>query len=98
MINHTVMFRLEGEKTAVATAASQFKTALEALPAKIAELDSIAVYIDNSGIAGNWTLTLTARCATFADLAAYSGHPEHLACVAIIKPLVAARACVDTEV
>lgn len=91
------MFRLEGDSKAVANAAAQFKTALEALPEKIAELESIAVFIDNSGIAGNWTLTLTAHCANFADLAVYSAHPEHLACVAIIKPLVAARACVDTE-
>lgn len=96
MIRHTVMFRLEGE--GLAKAASDFKTALEALPAQIAELQSITVDLDNGAIAGNWTLTLTALCADAAALAAYSGHPAHLACVAIIKPYIAARACVDGEI
>lgn len=91
------MFRLEGDTEAVAGAAADFKVGLEALPAQIAELKSMEVAIDNSGIEGNWTVTLTAICNNFDDLKAYAGHPAHLACVAIIKPLVAARACVDCE-
>lgn len=91
------MFRLEGDTEAVAGAAADFKAGLEALPAQIAELKSMEVAIDNSGIEGNWTVTLTAICNNFEDLKAYAGHPAHLACVAIIKPLVAARACVDCE-
>ena len=86
------MFRLEGDTEAVAGAAADFKAGLEALPAQIAELKSMEVAIDNSGIEGNWTVTLTAICNNFDDLKAYAGHPAHLACVAIIKPLVAARA------
>lgn len=95
MVKHTVMFRLEGEPAAVAKAAADFKAGLDALPAVISELDSMDVAIDNSGIEGNWTVTLTAVCADFDSLKAYAGHPAHLACVAIIKPLIAARACVD---
>lgn len=91
------MFRLEGDTEAVAGAAADFKAGLEALPAQIAELKSMEVAIDNSGIEGNWAVTLTAICNNFDDLKAYAGHPAHLACVAIIKPLVAARACVDCE-
>lgn len=91
------MFRLEGDSAAVAKAAADFKVGLEALPAQIAELKSMDVAIDNSGIEGNWTVTLTAMCDNFADLKTYAGHPAHLACVAIIKPLIAARACVDCE-
>ena len=30
-----------------------------------------------------------------AGIEAYSAHPAHLECVAVIKPLIAARACVD---
>lgn len=97
MVKHVVMFRLEGDTEAVAGAAADFKAGLEALPAQIAELKSMEVAIDNSGIEGNWTVTLTAICNNFEDLKAYAGHPAHLACVAIIKPLVAARACVDCE-
>lgn len=97
MVKHVVMFRLEGDGAAVAKAAADFKAGLEALPAQIAELKSMEVAVDNSGIAGNWTVTLTAMCDNYDDLKAYAGHPAHLACVAIIKPLVAARACVDCE-
>lgn len=97
MVTHIVMFKLRGAADEVAAAASKFKTALEALPAQIEQLRSIEVFIDNSGIEGNWTLSLIARCDSYADLAVYAGHPAHLACVAIIKPLVAERACVDAE-
>lgn len=93
MIVHNVTFRLEGEDTH--SLALRFKEAIEKLPSLIEELDSIEVHIDDSNIAGNWTLYLRARCADYAALAAYAGHPEHLACVAIIKSAVAARACVD---
>ena len=88
------MFKLRGEADEVAAAASKFKAGLEALPA---ELKSIEVFIDNSSVEGNWTLSLIARCDSYADLAVYAAHPAHLDCVAIIKPLVAERACVDAE-
>lgn len=97
MVKHVVMFKLDGDSAAVAKAAADFKAGLEALPAQIAELKLMEVAVDNSGIEGNWTVTLTALCDNFDDLKAYAGHPAHLACVAIIKPLVAARACVDCE-
>ena len=97
MVTHIVMFKLRGEADEVAAAASKFKAGLEALPAKIAELKSIEVFIDNSSVEGNWTLSLIARCDSYADLTVYAAHPAHLDCVAIIKPLVAERACVDAE-
>ncbi len=93
MIKHIVMFRLEGEGKE--QAAAQFKKAIEALPASVPQLKSAEVGIDLGHISGNWDIVLTAECADEADLAAYSAHPDHLACVAIIKPLLAARACVD---
>ncbi|MDE6465011.1 MAG: Dabb family protein [Muribaculaceae bacterium] len=95
MVHHIVMFRLDGEAAAVADAAKRFKAAIEALPSKIAELSSVEVEINDGPAAGNWTLVLHGVCGSYADLDAYSAHPEHLACVAIIKPLVAGRACVD---
>ena len=84
MVKHVVMFRLEGEAAAVAKAAADFKAGLDALPAQISELKSMEVAIDNSGIEGNWTVTLTAVCNNFDDLKVYAGHSAHLACVAII--------------
>lgn len=96
MVKHIVMFRLEGE--GVARAAADFKTAIEALPSKIAELDSAEVGVNDGPDAGNWTVVLTAGCADYEALKVYASHPEHLSCVAIIKPLIAARACVDYTV
>ena len=95
MIKHIVMFRLEGQGTA--EVAARFKEAIEALPAQIPQLVSAEVGINDGPDAGNWTIVLTATCADYADLAAYAAHPAHLACVAIIKPLLAARACVDYQ-
>lgn len=95
MVHHYVTFKLEGE--GVAEAASAFKNALEALPTKIEEIDSMEVFLNDAELPGNWTLMLHAVCPDYPSLAAYAGHPEHLACVAIIKPLVAGRAAVDFE-
>lgn len=93
MIKHIVMFRLEGEGKELA--AAQFKKAIEALPASVPQLKSAEIGIDLGHIAGNWDIVLTAVCANEADLAVYAAHPDHLACVDIIKPMLAARACVD---
>ena len=90
------MFRLEGEGKK--EAARRFKEGIEALPALIKELDAVEVGLDLEQIDGNWDIVLTALCPDTAALAAYSAHPAHVACVAIIKPLLAARACVDYTV
>ena len=93
MIKHIVMFRLDGD--AKNEAALSFKKAIEALPAVIPQLKSAEVGLDDGKIAGNWDIVLTALCDNGEDLRTYSAHPAHLECVAIIKPLMAARACVD---
>lgn len=95
MIKHIVMFRLDGEGKA--EAARRFKEAIEALPTLIPQLKSAEVGLDTGAIAGNWDIVLTALCDNAEDLATYSAHPTHLACVAIIKPLLAGRTCVDYE-
>lgn len=89
------MFKLHGQAGQVADAASRFKTALEALPGTVDALESICCHLNDLPAAGNWTLVLHACCPDEAALATYAAHPDHLACVAIIKPLVEARACVD---
>lgn len=95
MIKHIVMFRLDGKGKE--EAARRFKEAIEALPAVIPQLKSAEVGIDQNVIDGNWDIVLTAECLNGEDLATYSAHPAHLDCVAIIKPLLAGRACVDYE-
>ncbi len=87
------MFRLEGP--GAGEAACKFKEAIEALPGRIEQLVSAEVGVNDGPDAGNWTLALTAECRDYEDLAVYAAHPLHLDCVAIIKPFMAARACVD---
>lgn len=93
MIKHIVMFRLEGDGKA--KAAAEFKAAIELLPTKIEGLESAEVGINDGPDSGNWDIVLTSTCRDYESLAAYAAHPLHLACVAIIKPLLATRACVD---
>ncbi|MBD5233565.1 MAG: Dabb family protein [Bacteroidales bacterium] len=98
MVKHIVLFRLEGEQAKVAQAAADFKKAIEELPALLPELKSVEVGINDGPAAGNWTIALTACCDNYADLEAYSAAPAHVACVAIIKPLLTGRTCVDYTV
>ena len=98
MIKHIVMFRLEASEAVAAVAASKFKAAIDALPQKIDALDAVEVGVNAGPAEGNWNIVLTAVCASYDALAAYSAHPEHIACVAIIKPYIAQRACVDYSV
>lgn len=97
MVKHIVMFRLNAEGEQLAKLACDFKTAIEALPSKIDTLDTVEVGINDGPAAGNWHIVLTATCADYTALDTYSAHPEHLACVAIIKAAIAARACVDYQ-
>ena len=95
MVKHIVMFRLNGTPEERAALGAEFKVAIEALPQTIEQLDAVEVGLNDGPAAGNWDIVLTALCADYAALEAYAGHPAHLACVAIIKPAIAARACVD---
>lgn len=95
MVTHIVMFRLEGAPELIAAATHDFKAQIEALPGRIEGLDSAVVGINDGTDPGNWTLVLTARCTSYDTLATYARHPDHLACVAIIKPYLAGRVCVD---
>lgn len=94
MIKHVVTFQFAGTPSERKTVANTFRDALMALPAKIAELKSIEVGI-NENPAENWDLVLIAEAETHADVAAYSAHPAHIAAVQLIANHKAARACVD---
>lgn len=91
------MFRLNGEAAERARMGAEFKTAIEALPSVIIDLTAVEVGLNDGPADGNWDIVLTAECPDYEALATYSAHPAHLACVAIIKPAIAARACVDYQ-
>lgn len=95
MVKHIVMFRLNGTPEERAALGAEFKTAIEALPSQIEQLDSVEVGLNDGPADGNWDIVLTALSADYEALNAYAVHPAHLACVAIIKPAIVARACVD---
>lgn len=97
MVKHIVMFNLQGE--GAHRAALDFKSAIEALPAQLPDwLTAVEVGLNDGPAPGNWTLALTALCPDYDALAQYSGAPAHLACVAIIKPFIQGRVCVDYSV
>ena len=96
MIQHTVMFRFDGTAQERAAAADKFRQALLELPAVIPQLRSIEVGV-NINPAEDYDLVLVACADSMADVAAYSAHPAHVAAVALVKPVIKARACVDSE-
>lgn len=98
MVKHIVMFRLDADERTKKELAERFKTAIEALPGRIDGLVSAEIGINDGPAQGNWNIVLTSVCRDYPALAAYANHPDHLACVAIIKPVLAGRACVDYTV
>lgn len=98
MVKHIVTFRLDGTAEQKALMAADFKAAIEALPTIIPELTEVEVGINDGPAPGNADIVLTAVCPDYEALETYSAHPAHLECVAIIKPAIALRACVDYTV
>lgn len=96
MVKHIVTFKLKGDADTRQRVAREFRDALLALPAVIEPLQSIEVGI-NGNPAEDWDVVLTAIIPTMADVAAYAGHPAHVAAAAIVGPHKEARACVDYE-
>lgn len=96
MVKHIVIFKFSGDTEARKGAAEKFKAALEKLPAIIPQLLSIEVGL-NSNPEEDYDLALTATANTLEDVKAYSAHPAHVAAVALVKPMIEKRACVDYD-
>jgi len=96
MVKHIVTFKLQGTPDERREVAMKFKTALEALPAQIACLQSIEVGL-NQNPAECWDVVLTAIVPTMADVDIYARHPAHVAAAALLSGHKEARACVDYE-
>lgn len=96
MVKHIVAFKLKGSAEERRAVSEAFKTALEALPAKIDCLQSMEVGI-NENPAEDWDVVLTAVVPTMADVAVYARHRAHVAAASIIGAHKEARACVDYE-
>ena len=90
------MFRLKGTPEERLRVASEFKKALEALPAQIDCLQSIEVGL-NQNPAEEWDVVLTAVVPTMADVAVYAKHPAHVAAASLLGANEDMRGCVDYE-
>jgi len=96
MVKHIVVFKLKGTDEERRRVASEFKAALEALPAEIEVLKSIEVGL-NENPSETWDVVLTAVVETMEDVAVYAKHPAHVAAAALLGDYKESRACVDYE-
>ncbi len=88
------MFRLKGTPEERRELAARFADALMELPAMIPELKSMETGL-NVNPNETFDVILTAEADSLEDIAAYSAHPAHVACVDIIRGRIDCRACVD---
>ncbi|WP_374947445.1 Dabb family protein [Agreia sp.] len=98
MIRHVVAWKLaaEDEEGKVAAAAA-IQAALAPLPGIIPEIKSFSIGPNVAYVDTNWDICLVADYDDLDGLETYQVHPEHLAAVEIIEPLVSMRANVDFE-
>ena len=94
--NDIVLFKLKEtlsaeEKLEVMT---QFKNAIESLPATIEVIRHIFVGM-NMNPAEQWDICLDSEFDSLEDLKIYAAHPDHVAAAAILKDAKADRACTD---
>ncbi|WP_303010669.1 Dabb family protein [uncultured Bacteroides sp.] len=98
MVKHIVLFKLkdevsEAEKLQVMT---DFKKAIEALPAKIPVIRKVEVGL-NMNPEETWNIALYSEFDTLEDVKYYATHPEHVAAGKILAAAKESRACVDYE-
>lgn len=98
MVKHIVLFKLkdnvpEAEKQ---IAMSNFKKAIEALPAKISVIRKIEVGL-NMNPEESWNVALYSEFDKLDDVKLYATHPDHVAAGKILADLKENRSCVDYE-
>ena len=98
MVKHIVMFKLKEtlsmeEKLDVM---NRFKSAIEALPAKIDVIRKVFVGL-NINEAEQWDICLESEFDSWEDVKLYAVHPDHVAAAGILKDAKLDRACVDYE-
>lgn len=98
MVKHIVMFKLKEtlsmeEKLDVM---NRFKSAIEALPAKIDVIRKVFVGL-NINEAEQWDICLESEFDSLEDVKLYAVHPDHVAAAGILKDAKLDRACVDYE-
>lgn len=98
MVKHIVLFKLKEELTQEekANVMNRFKSAIEALPARIPAIRHIFVGL-NMNPEEKWDICLESEFDTLEDVKAYASHPDHLAASGLLKDYKQDRACTDYE-
>lgn len=98
MIKHIVLFKLKEDITAddKLVIATEFKRAIEALPAIIPWIRGIEVGV-NINENESWHIALYSEFDSLEDLDRYARHPDHVAAAGILADAKEARSCVDYE-
>lgn len=99
MVKHIVLFKLKDMESADAKlkVMTDFKTAIEALPAKISIIRKIEVGL-NMNPAEGFDIALYSEFDSLQDVETYAKHPDHVAAAGIIAEAKIGRSCVDYEV
>lgn len=98
MIRHVVVFKVAGETDEDRSASLDvLAAALRPLSESVPHLRSLYVAADTSGISSHWDAVLVTEHDSWDEVTAYQSHPEHIAAVHIINPVVEDRAVVDVE-
>ncbi len=99
MVKHIVLFKLKDEVPAdkKLEAMTNFKNAIEALPAKIPVIRKIEVGL-NMNPAETWSVALYSEFDTLDDVNFYATHPDHVAAGKLLAEVKESRGCVDYEI
>ena len=99
MIKHIVLFKLKDELSSneKKTIATEFKNAIEALPAKIDVIRKVEVGL-NINPNETWDIALYSEFDTMEDVKTYATHPDHVAAAGIIAHAKESRSCVDYQI
>lgn len=98
MVKHIVLFKLKDSVPASEKleAMSQFKKAIESLPAKIPFIRHIEVGL-NINPKEAWNIALYSEFDTLEDVKNYATHPDHVKAGQLLTNVKESRACVDYE-
>ena len=97
MIVHIVLFNVKETSQTKQENILQFKTALDALPNHIREIQKLEVGLNFNESPNGWDLSLYTEFNSKEDLNTYQIHPEHLKVVELVKQITTDRAVSDYE-
>lgn len=97
-IRHIVLWKFkEEDPTKLAAFIEEMKAEVEALADIIPEVHNLKVTANHPDRANTGDAVLEAEFDNFEDMQTYLTHPDHVAAVGMVRPLVASGLTVDYE-